>query len=624
MTVGSLPVTDFEHKLGLACAALSPGLRRILLFDTSQESFFGAASELAAMLEAAMGKTYRRIILGSAEGEDDLWTTLRLERDDGAVRILSKPGRLSPPPDDPRPILVLIPNLASLSLSASRACVTLMGEGETATLQRHGLDITWSPDMCWLARCTRAEVGEISLHLLDRFVLRLSAHNEPSLDRVAEILDWVNEKTPAGQQQVKIISPELAEELRSASGRTPAFPAAEVERVLAYFIQESAGMRRELSLARLSLALAQLEGAPDVSASHVNTAAKLIGLRLEDAQTSPLELAPAPLEPSEVSEKPKEGDTMKGGDVSVVPAPRIVSEDVLGDEVLKSDTELTFDTATSASVPYPEDITAPAREIDSLQFPPRRYRAYGAAEGPIIGTQPVWSLNDIAVVGTVVEAAKFQKVRPRREPDGPLLIARSDLRSYRRAPIPEQMLMILIDYTSLRGRLWQGAAWSHLRWAYVMRASVTVIQVGLAQPRGNDLRAELVSARNLLSPRIRQALNGRAGMATPLAHGLELASRTLRTALQHGRWRTQQARLVVISDARGNVPLASSRAGRLERPVFREGIDDAFEAARPLRTISNLDIYFLNPRPQQYPELPLMLAEVLGATVEDIPSEEPF
>lgn len=621
MTVGSLLATNSQLTRGLACAALSPGLRRILLFDASQEALFSAADQLTAMLGATTGKEYRRVILGSAESEDGLWTTLGLEREGGAVRIITNPGRLSPPPDDPSPVLVLIPNLAGLNLSAARACVTLMGEGETATLQRHGLNLTWSPDMCWLARCARAEVGEVSPHLLDRFALRLSAQEETRPDRVAEILSWVNDETPARVRR-QSIAPELAAELSTASNQTPAFPAAEVERVLTYFREGATGIRREVSLARLSVALAQLEGSQEVSASHINAAADLIGLRPDGAH-SPAP-APAPIETPDLTDKTKEGSATKGAGVGLVPPTPGLSEEARADEVLKSESELTLDATPVGTAPYPEDTTPPAREAGSLQFPYSRYRPSGAAEGPAIGSQPARNLNDIAVVSTVIEAAKFQKFRPRRDPDGPFLITRSDLRSYRRVPTPEQMLTLLIDYTSLRGRLWQEAVWPHLRWAYVMRASVTVIQVGLARPLCDALRAEQVSARNLLSPRIREALDGRAGAATPLAHGLELASRTLRSALQHGRWRTRHARLVVISDARGNVPLAASRAGRLEGPVLRQGIDDALEAARPLRTLGGLDIYFLNPRPQQYPELPLMLAETLGAAVEDIAPEEPF
>ena len=613
---------DDDFTRGLACAALTPGLRRILLFDISKDKFFSVADQLATMLKEVTRETYRRVILGSAEAEDDLWTTLEISGKDKAIGILLTPGRLAPPPDDPSPVLILIPDLPSLSLNAARACVALMGEGETATLQRHGLNITWSPNMCWLARCARAEVGEISPHLLDRFVLRLSPRDAPSLNRVADVLAWANDQNSDQRSQTMSVSPELADALRSASPQAPNFSADEVIHVLSYFSQQVVeGMRRELALARLSRALAQLEGVLEVSASHVNAAAGMVGLQPITVASAPVPVPELPVSP--VAERTsEEAVPTEGGSVAVTPEPRTLSEDPSDDRVLKSDTQLTFDTEPAVSLPYPEDTAPAEREVDSLQFPPQRFRATGAAEGPVIGTQPARRVNDIAVVSTVIEAAKFQKVRPPAEPPARFPITRADLRSYRRAPTPEQTLTLIIDYTSLTGCLWKSVLWSHLRWAYVARASVKVVQVGFAKPRSNNLRAELISARNLLSPRIREALNGRGGIATPLAHGLDLATRSLRSALQHGRSRTQQARLVVITDARGNVPLAASRAGHLEQPVFRDGIDDALAAARALRTLNNLEIYFLNPQPQQYPELPAMLAEVLGANIEYIPRDE--
>ena len=621
MTVSPSPLIDDEFTRGLACAALSPGLRRILLFDISQEAFFRAADQLAEMLEKATKQTYRRVILGSAESEDDLWTTLEMGGKGKGERILLTPGRLIPPPDDPSPVLVLIPDLPSVSLNAARACVVLMGEGETATLQRHGLNMTWSPNMCWLARCARAEVGEISPHLLDRFVLRLSPPEAPSTDRVAEVMAWANEQVPEEPPQNMSLSPAITDSLRSADESLPSFSATEVELVLSYFNQQVAeGARRELALARLSRALAQLEGMREVKAFHVNAAAAMVGLQPAAGTLTPAPMPELPVTPA--AEKTSKEEASTGGGVAVAPIPRPLSE--ASETVFKSDDEIILDPGPVASQPYPEDTTPPAREVDSLQFPPQRFRATGAAEGPVIGTQPARKVMDIAVVSTVIEASKFQKVRPRPKPPAPLSITRADLRSYRRAPTPEETLTLLIDSTSLAGCLWQSALWPHLRWAYVARASVKIVQVGCAKSRSDNLRAELVSARNLLSPRIREAFDGRGGTATPLAHGLDLAMRSLRTALQHGRSRTQQARLVVITDARGNVPLAASRAGQLVRPVFREGIDDALEAARALRTLNNLEIYFLDPQRQQYPELPAMLAEVLGAKVELIPIDESF
>lgn len=344
-TIGLHRFIDDETTRGLACAALSPGLRRVLLFDISQDAFFGVADHLAEMLKEATRKTSRRVILGSSEGEDDLWTTLEMRGKQKGFRILLTPGRLIPPPDDHSPVLVLIPDLPSLSLSAARACVALMGESETATLQRHGLDITWSPNMCWLARCARAEVGEISPHLLDRFVLRLSPPAVKPPDRVAEILTLADEQKSAEPSQTKTLSPALADALRSAGGPPPIFPTAEVERVLSYFNQQIVeGARRELALARLSRALSQLEGAPEVSASHVHAAAAMVGLQPAGVTSAPTPPPEAPITPA-VEKVIEEEPSSEDGAVAVAPVPRTLSEDAAGETVLSSDTELVFDAA---------------------------------------------------------------------------------------------------------------------------------------------------------------------------------------------------------------------------------------------------------------------------------------
>src|ERR1044072_2861136 len=148
----------------LACAALTPGLRQILLFDVSADALRNVANRMAAFTKAITGRRFRVVTLGSAENEDDLWMTLTMEKTGSGNRLSLKQGRLVPTPESTDPILVLIPDLARLSLHAARACVMLMGGAEIATLQRHGLNFVWSPDMCWLAGCAKAEVGEVSKH----------------------------------------------------------------------------------------------------------------------------------------------------------------------------------------------------------------------------------------------------------------------------------------------------------------------------------------------------------------------------------------------------------------------------------------------------------------------------
>jgi magnesium chelatase subunit D len=291
--------------------------------------------------------------------------------------------------------------------------------------------------------------------------------------------------------------------------------------------------------------------------------------------------------------------------------------------VYRPDTTAAFQAAAAVG-PYPEDTAPPTREPESLRLPLQRYRARAAAAGPPIGTRPATDadLRDLALVATILEAAKFQAVRraARQVDDGrpKLLLSVSDLRSYVRAPLPDQVLVVVLDYTCLAGRDWEMALLPHLRWAYQERAAIRLIQVG-ARGAAERLRAEQLAAANVLAPRLGAALQAGAGGATPLAHGLDLAVRGLRSALQHGRASVQRARLVVVSDGRGNVPLAASRAGRLDGPVGREGIDDALAVARIARGRRNLESVVLDPQPAEYPELPTTLAEALGAVVEAIP-----
>jgi magnesium chelatase subunit D len=69
---------------------------------------------------------------------------------------------------------------------------------------------------------------------------------------------------------------------------------------------------------------------------------------------------------------------------------------------------------------------------------------------------------------------------------------------------------------------------------------------------------------------------------------------------------------------RCNVPLAASRAGSVEGPVAREGVNDALNVARTLRALRRVDAFVLNPRPRAYAELPLVLADALGATTQEV------
>ncbi|MGK3945906.1 hypothetical protein ABK046_47115, partial [Streptomyces caeruleatus] len=74
----------------------------------------------------------------------------------------------------------------------------------------------------------------------------------------------------------------------------------------------------------------------------------------------------------------------------------------------------------------------------------------------------------------------------------------------------------------------------------------------------------------------------------PLAYGFAQSLHIIRDALSHGRSAVRRVTLVVVTDGRGNVPLAASRAGELTGPVGSEGITDALRVAREIAAFSQV------------------------------------
>jgi magnesium chelatase subunit D len=226
----------------------------------------------------------------------------------------------------------------------------------------------------------------------------------------------------------------------------------------------------------------------------------------------------------------------------------------------------------------------------------------------------------------MLEAAKFQRIRREHVSSftrrAPLLLSPGDLRQYRRAVEPEQLLALLLDHTCQDDWSWFDALLPYLRWAYTSRAKICLVQVGRRTAR-DQLQAEHTMARNVLDPRVRAALEAPAGTATPLAHGLDLLFQTLRHALQHGRTTVRSVWLVVVTDGRGNVPLEDSRAGYDRSPIIssdssplgRIGVDDALRVAEQLRSLKRVKKVVIDPAPTPYPELPTAFAESLGAVL---------
>lgn len=638
MIAGLPPELNNSFSWGLACAALNPGLRSILVYNCKPTELQMAASRLSQMLREVESREVILIQLASNETEDDLWGTLSFYKKSKAPSFAWQPGRLASTNQDQRIRLVVIPDLARLSLSSVRACVSLMG-AEVAYLQRNGQDIMWAPNYCWLAACAGTDISQVSPHLLDRFSIRLSRPRNTSSDRAGDILSWLTTPRPVNHYETIVLSHAVRKYLHEVGDYRPRLDDEVITHVLKYFAAAThPGTRREIALARLATAHAQLVKANLVTKDHVDTAAAFIGLKLDNSRRRYLRLKSS----STVAQAESAQE-----EISSLSASASMSEEansLEGTLIYPSDTQeiLPF---TSLSSPYLEDSIPTVHDTSTPRLKPLGYRAYAVSNGPIIATDRATSMNDVALISTLLEAAKFQVVRHKLANRGILnnslkklnlqyrkdisignehrsyqfILSVSDLRTYRRAPVSKQLLVLLLDYTCLRDCLWIEAIIPHLEWAYTERAEICLIQVGAATT--NDrlaLRAQQVVSPSILARNIRQAFGVEPGQSTPLAHGLDLAARTLRKVLQNDRRIARLARLVVLSDGRGNVPLKASQTGIMEWPVNCEGIEDALQVAYSIREMKNTEIFLLNSQPQQYSNLPFVLAEALGALLVSI------
>lgn len=610
---------------GLASAALCSELRSILIFDASPTELRYASRVLRLMLEVTEhSPSIREDTVAINASDDALWGLPSLRLDSGDESFLS-PGLVFGGRDHETLQILTIPDLPGMSLATARTAVMAVG-AQVIHLERQGQQEQWQPRICWLAACATQDVGKVSPHLLDRFSLRLQSPGNLPPDETEETsrlqyylhhgsdrLDFLPERLPEP----------IVEELECGLRCDPVFANQALDQLRKYLpLASSQSIRRDLALGRLAYALARLDGQNTVRDEDVDSAASAIHLRLAvdrpGSASPPLkdETGPKDLEPLPKPETQVPGPGIRES------ATQIQANDTgETDRVFEPDEHARLAASAFSIGPYPEDNALVDREAMSLHLPLRSPQRASRTNGAIIGTETAQNLRDIAITHTLFEAAKFRAIRteaPEKMGDNRLIVRSSDLKSYRRAPVPEKMLVLVIDFTALRDCRWQDALVPHLQWAYMERASVALIRIG-AVDAAQELRADRLLARNMLLPQLAAALETAPGRATPLAHGLDLALQTLRRALQHGRDNILLARLIVLTDGRGNVPLEASRAGRISSPVGREGIEDALALAAEMRALDRIHKVVLNPQPPQHAELPMELAEVLGAQIISVP-----
>ncbi len=603
----------------IACEVLQPALRSLLLFDVPFAGLQQAAQQTIE-IAAQVGQKLRPIIVGSTEYDDDLWGERILPGNHGKMEAHAQ--IFLPPKDSDETLLLIIPDLSMLSLAVARTSIMLVG-ADVAHLERYGQQGVWSPRYYWLASCRQDAIGSVSPHLLDRFALRLAWKFVEQLshqDRVRALQRNMQQEpfTP-----LLPLNPTSLQHLKLAAQHPPLIEITSeaCELIMAYQEGEIFHQRRELALARCALALAQFSGDAQLLASHVEQAAKIMGLQqqaIHDDTDSPPDIEEPEL-PTPSIEGPGPLTPESAGQTSSKAQPAAFAKNIEVQMPERSEQEA-IDYIMATANPYPEDIEPILREAASLQIPQQHFKGTRPDRGPIIGVEPSTTLRDLSLVSTLMRALLFQAFRAKHDE---IVLDWTDLRKYRRAAEPEQLLLLLLDYTSLPLAQRQKALVPYIAQAYIDRASVTIVKVGAsASGTKHPLRAEMVSARSILVPAISEAIDAPAGNATPLAHGLELALQVIQRALQHGRSSVQHITFVVVSDGRGNVPLQASHRNTITPPIAREGVDDALAKAQEVGKIKHVSSVVLSPRLRYYQVLPQRLATALHAQLVCLDDEE--
>src|SRR5262249_42340205 len=242
----------------LACAALEPGLRSILVFTSSPHLLSLIARRAAALISAVSGRQTPVVTLTYSDSDDRLWGSYLPARGPTDLRLRWRPGPLMQGGKN-RPRVVLINDLTNIALPLARGCIALM-DAEVATLQRNGVGRTWAPNLCWIAGCARSRIGEISPHLLDRFALRISDDAPLSTEQREQDV-WRFASGGESVEPTELLSDELSERLAAASRLQPAMSDGVASTVISIgSANASQGVRRSIALARLARGLARLSG----------------------------------------------------------------------------------------------------------------------------------------------------------------------------------------------------------------------------------------------------------------------------------------------------------------------------------------------------------------------------
>ncbi|WTW93330.1 hypothetical protein OG216_08040 [Streptomycetaceae bacterium NBC_01309] len=586
-----------------SAGSAEPRADGVLFLDADPAVLGALAQDLVNELNAR-GKPSRVVVLHPWHKDEDLWSRWGVTGEGFRV----DPGLLVEASDDVP--VVVVPDLANAGTAVLRAVVTTAG-ADVAHAESTGRSDRWAPRARWLAGVSREEAARLSPHVLDRFPLRVDAAH---LAGGAHKPSWAAPGPGVGP-----------------AAHRHAVVGEEAVRRVVEVMPQSPSRRRDIALLRLARHIAVQASAPRVNAEHVDLAAEIIGLVDPDTPSGPDDDSAPEQERQQresAEDEPAEDDhggAAAGYDsgLSAESTTEVVPVAAIETDAVRQLDAVTAGPGPEAGMsPFPEDGADALPPVRSLALHGRRTPARARRYGRPAGSVPARDLRDIAVVATLLEAAKFQAVRRRYARGkaaerlgaypGRLLVSPADLRGHRRRAEATSALVLVLDHSCRHDWDWGPALAPHLRQAYEAGSAVTVVELGHHEAV-HDLAAERYRTASLLDPRVLLSFERRPGRATPLAHALDLTAHELRRLLRRGRTGVEDVRLVVLTDGRGNVPLDASLQGYRPRGVGRQGVTDALEGAKVLRSLDRVRSLVIAPELDQYATLPAELAEALAA-----------
>lgn len=619
-------LSENPYLRALTCMAVNPRIASLLLVDATYDDVSGTVAQLRDLVTWTTGREPRLVHIAPDARDDRLLGSYQPAESEAFMTLTWAPGALTQAPSEPYTI-IQVNDLADLGPVAMRACLATLS-ADVAHVEREGMSAWWSPKALWVLKCDTRRFSEISPHLIDRIALliRLASTQPATLTTRLSILRATFSPDAPASPFALTLSEAARAWLRQAAMVQPVVDEATLRDGYERFRrgrERHPALRRDLVYMQFAMAFAQLDHATAVSTAHFQLVDELLGGPSPEPAAAPTAPStPIPSPPPRHGPRPPRAPAGESKERRALPPvdefgppPPLISLDPHDADAL--DLEPVADGAGNRS-----DLSD-ARGLGRDPLTLIRADMPGRVEqrGPAFGTAPAYDLSDISVTATLL-ASLLRPPAPDvpDAPDAPdtppdwrhIRVLPMDYRQHLRLRIPTPRMVLVLDYTAINRDELRPYFLKMLDMAYIRRAEVHLIAVGRASAR--PLQAHYARFHSAQNPRLLHALSADPGRASPLADALFIARRALTGGASGAQYDGDDV-LVVVTDARGNVPLAVSRQGaqNIDFPVGAQGVRDMLAEAARIGALASVESMVLSPPVDHLTSLPEELAARLHA-----------